>query len=98
MSAETIPALQAAASAVVSPRRVGMPWWAAPLVAVIAIAAMVCLRLILLPNQITPIGYGVPLVAFLWLRNRRWLWIATVAFAVISLLEIFVVIPTNQAP
>ena len=72
--------------------------WAAPLLTLVAVTVMLCLRLVLVPTQITPIGYGVPLVAFLWVRNRGWLWVATFAFAVISLVEIFVPLPTNTAP
>src|SRR5260370_21473835 len=74
------------------------PFWAAPLFTLISIAGMIGLRLVLLPNQITPIGYGIPMVAFLWLGSPRWLWIPTGAFAVISVVELFVTPPTNHLP
>jgi signal transduction histidine kinase len=98
MSAQTTTAVHVARLAGGSPRSDRVALWAAPLLTAMAIASMIVLRLVLLPDQITPIGYGIALVAFLWLRNRSWLWIATFAFAVISVLEIFVPMSTNTAP
>jgi signal transduction histidine kinase len=56
------------------------------------IALMVLIRLILWPNRMTPIGYGVPLIMFLWLRDRRVLWFSSIAFIVISAIEIFILL------
>jgi len=62
----------------------------------VVVVLMAVLRLWLLPDEVTPIGYGVPLIAFAWLRDRRLLWVTALAFAVISWVELFVTLPTNQ--
>jgi PAS domain S-box-containing protein len=74
-----------------------VPAWVALLVAAAAVALMALLRLQVLADRATPIGYGVPLVAFLWLRDRRYLWLAVVAFITIGLLEHFWVVPQRDA-
>jgi len=98
MSAETTTAVHVARVAGGLPRDDRITPWGAPLLTIVAVASMIVLRLVLLPNQITPIGYGIPLVGFLWLRNRSRLWIATFAFAIISVAEIFITTPTNSIP
>jgi signal transduction histidine kinase len=98
MSAETPTAAPVASVAGRSPRADRAALWGAPLLTLVAVTSMVVLRLFMLPNQITPIGYGIPLVVFLWFPSRRWLWVASFAFALISVLETFVPTSTNAVP
>jgi signal transduction histidine kinase len=72
------------------------PLWLNVLGAILGIALMVVLRLILFPNRMTPIGYGVPLILFVWLGDRRVLWGCAVAFIAISVIEIFVILPQHN--
>ena len=52
-------------------------------------AAMTWARLDIFPDRVLPIGYGVPLAAFLFFRGRRWLWLSVLAFAALSWVELF---------
>jgi PAS domain S-box-containing protein len=63
---------------------------------VAAIAVMAWIRLDLFPDRLLPIGYGVPLCLFLWARDRRLMWISAAAFAVLSYIEIYVVLPRHR--
>jgi signal transduction histidine kinase len=73
------------------------PLWLAVTVAVACILAMALLRLILFPHRVMPIGYGVPLILFVWLRHRGLLWFTAAAFTVISIVKFFVALPTNAS-
>src|SRR5438034_5035263 len=63
------------------------PLWVSIPIAVGLVAFMAWLRLFLLPHRIIPIGYGVPLIVFVWLRDRRILWITAACFAIISVIK-----------
>ena len=56
------------------------PLWAAVLVASLCIGGMAALRLVILPNYIIPIGYGVPIILIAWFRDRRVLWATFACF------------------
>jgi PAS domain S-box-containing protein len=68
---------------------------APPLLFLVSVGAMAWARLGMYPDRVLPIGYGVPLAAFLFLRSRRWLWISTLAFAVLSWVELYVFLPLH---
>jgi signal transduction histidine kinase len=72
------------------------PLWLNGAVTVAAIAAMVLLRLVFFPNRMTPIGYGVPLILFVWLGDWRFLWFCAAAFVAVSAIEIFYVLPVHN--
>jgi signal transduction histidine kinase len=80
------------------PQPTAQPLWLNLLVGGACVAAMAWLRLYALPDRITPIGYGVPLFLFIWLGDRRVLWGGVAAFTLISVLEIFVVLPASTNP
>src|SRR5690348_10343449 len=65
------------------------------MVSLAVIALMAVLRLVLLPDRVVPIGYGVPLVIFVWLRDRRLLWATTLAFLAVSAVKLFGLLPRN---
>jgi PAS domain-containing protein len=65
------------------------PLWVAVLISVAMIVTMATLRLVVFPQIVLPVGYGVPLAAFVWMRRRGLLWATAAAFAAISLTEIF---------
>src|SRR6266536_3111984 len=78
-----------------SPARLSQPeslWISIP-IAVGLVAVMAWLRLYLLPHRIIPIGYGVPLVVFIWLRRPRLLWATASCFAVISFIKLLILAP-----
>jgi PAS domain S-box-containing protein len=45
------------------------------------IAIMLIIRLGLFSHRVMPIAFGMPLVTFVWLRDRRLLWLTVCAFA-----------------
>ncbi|HLL90160.1 MAG TPA: GAF domain-containing protein, partial [Tepidisphaeraceae bacterium] len=62
------------------------------------IGVMVLLRLVLVHSDVLPIGYGVPLVLFVFIGHRRFLWTTAAAFALVSFAEIFSVKHGMQSP
>jgi signal transduction histidine kinase len=62
---------------------------------VVSVGLMAWVRLGMYPDRVLPIGYGVPLAAFLFLRDRRWLWASVVAFATLSWIELFLFLPRH---
>src|SRR5947208_282124 len=68
--AAAVAAAAAAAAAADRPSE-GIPL----LVAVAMIAGAAVLRLVIYNDRLLPIGFGVPLVLFGWLRSRRYLWV-----------------------
>ena len=65
------------------------PLWLSLAVALVVVAIAAWVRLALIPYQIIAIGYGVPLVIFVWLDHRRVLWATAAAFAIISVIKFF---------
>src|SRR5436305_9870139 len=57
------------------------------LVAVAMIAGAAVLRLVIYNDRLLPIGFGVPLVLFGWLRSRRYLWVTAAAFIGITFVK-----------
>jgi signal transduction histidine kinase len=73
------------------------PLWMNVLWAVLATGLMIWLRLVAYPDRMTPIGYGVPLILFIWLRDRRVLWACVAAFVVVSIFEISLLRQSNPS-
>ena len=48
------------------------PLWLAVTVVAVSIVVMALLRLALFPHKVVPIGYGVPLILFVWLRRSSY--------------------------
>ena len=71
------------------------PLWVAVVFSIAAITVMAGMRLVMLQDKVLPIAYGVPLVLFVWLRNRRLLWFTVAAFTVISITKFFWVLPVQ---
>lgn len=64
------------------------------------VVLLAIVRLWLFPHQVLPVAFGLPLLAFVWLRDRRYLWATVAAFAAIVLIEFFFILPeaTNGSP
>jgi PAS domain S-box-containing protein len=73
------------------------PLWLNLAGAVVAVTLMVLLRLVIFPDRMTPIGYGVPLILFVWLGDRRVMWGCAAAFVVTSVLEIVILRQHNAS-
>ena len=73
------------------------PAWVAVAVCVGAIVVMAALRLGMFPDRILPIAYGIPVVLFVWLRQRPLLWLAVLAFTAISTVKYFWALPRSGA-
>ncbi len=69
------------------------PLWLSVTIALLLLAVMAWIRLMLVPDRVVPIGYGAPLIAFIWLRDRRLLWMTAGLFAILTWVKIFVVLP-----
>ena len=70
-----------------------LPGWAGAVTAAVMIAAMALLRLVLAGHFPLPIGYGVPVVLIGFFRSRRLLWISAFAFAALSAIKFFILLP-----
>jgi signal transduction histidine kinase len=69
------------------------PQWAGATFAVALVALMAVLRLWFAGKFPLPIGYGVPVALMALFRSRRLLWLATLAFAVLSVIKFFFILP-----
>src|SRR6185437_10706039 len=69
------------------------PTWIAAVVALGLVVVMIVLRLVVARHFPLPIGYGVPIVLLAFFRNRKILWAAVLAFAVLSVIKFFVLFP-----
>jgi PAS domain S-box-containing protein len=78
--------------------RVGeKPLWLSVTVALVLLGLMAWIRLWVVGDRVVPIGYGVPLIVFIWLKDRRLLWMTAGLFAILTLIKIFVVLPAQPA-
>jgi len=69
------------------------PRWAGAAAAVAIVALMAFLRLVVAGHFPLPIGYGVPIVLMAFFRSRRLLWLTTLAFAILSIIKFFLLMP-----
>ena len=69
------------------------PVWLGASFALLLIVLMAVIRLGLAGKFPLPIGYGVPVVVLALFRSRRLLWFTTLAFAVLSIIKFFVILP-----
>ncbi len=60
---------------------------------ILSIAFMAWLRLIIFPDQVVPLTYGLPLLLCYWQRDRRLLWSMVLAFIVMSAFKNLYLIP-----
>ena len=74
------------------------PTWLAIVVCALAVTLMALLRLGLFPRQILPIAYGIPVVLFVWVGRRGLLWLAVLAFTLISTVKYFWLLPRSGDP
>lgn len=56
-------------------------------VCAVLVALMVVLRLWIYPSRFVPLGYGVPLLAYLWHRHRGLHWGTAAAFGLLVLFK-----------
>lgn len=57
------------------------------LVSIILVLLTAVFRLRLMGDILLPIGYGIPIIIFVWLNDRRYLWGAAISFAAISSIQ-----------
>jgi signal transduction histidine kinase/CheY-like chemotaxis protein len=69
------------------------PLWVGGVVCLLLLAVMAGLRLWILPHRIAPVAYGIPLVICALWQNRRLLWTLAAAFAVVTVVEVWSVLP-----
>jgi len=65
------------------------PMWLTATVSLMLLALTVVIRFWVWKTYFVPIGYAVPLLLFLWLRDRRFLWIVTLCFGVMTWYKLF---------
>jgi PAS domain S-box-containing protein len=71
------------------------PMWLAVVITVCLITAMALVRLVLFRHRVVPVGYGVPLILFVWLRQRPLLWLSVAAFTAMSLVKFYFLLPSH---
>jgi signal transduction histidine kinase len=69
------------------------PVWVAAGIAALLVALMVALRLFAAGKFTLPVGYGVPIVLLGFFRNRKVLWATVGAFAVLTIVKFFILLP-----
>src|SRR5947199_345553 len=57
------------------------------LIAAAVLAVVAYVRLVLLPKNVLPIAYGVPLLICIWFRDRRILWGLVAGFMLITFIK-----------
>src|SRR5206468_12652988 len=62
-------------------------------VTIAVVGVMVSMRLGLYAHRVMPIAFSVPLIAFIWLMDRRLLWITAGLFALATLIKYLVLLP-----
>src|ERR1051325_9348994 len=65
------------------------PLWLVASVSTALVAIAILVRFGLWGTYYVPIGYAVPLLVFLWLRDRRFLWIVAACFAAMTVYKLF---------
>lgn len=70
--------------------------WLALAVSVLAVAAMVLLRITLYPAEMVPLSYTLPLLLVLWHKDTRLLWGMAGAFAVLVIVKMLWVMPSGR--
>jgi PAS domain S-box-containing protein len=71
------------------------PLWFAVLLCALLLAGMAWLRLDVYGHMSIPIGFGVPIVAAAWTRNRRLIWGLVVIFILMTVYKIFYINPSG---
>jgi signal transduction histidine kinase/ActR/RegA family two-component response regulator len=64
------------------------------LLSALIVAAMAYVRLVVFPDRIVPLAYGLPLLLFLWRRDLVLLWAMAVAFCLILSSKMLVLLTT----
>jgi hypothetical protein len=65
------------------------------LVSVIVVLATAVFRLRLMADVSLPVGYGLPVILFVWLSDRRFLWATTACFAAMSAIKFYHILPDD---
>jgi PAS domain S-box-containing protein len=60
------------------------------------VGLMAAVRLGLFWHRVMPIAFGVPLVVFVWLRDRRLLWLTVATFAGVTILKYALFTPISE--
>jgi signal transduction histidine kinase len=73
------------------------PEWVSFVVCVAMIGGAAGLRLVMFGDRLLPIGFGVPLVLFGWLRSRRFLWVTAAGFIATTFFKFLDLLPKSTA-
>src|SRR3954464_10034984 len=56
---------------------------------------MAVFRLRVMSDVSLPIGYGIPIILFVWLCDRRFLWVTAACFTAISATKFYRILPED---
>jgi len=71
------------------------PFWFSLLISLVVVGFMAWMRLDVFPDRVFPLSSSLPLLLCLWLRNVRLLYGMAIVLSVVTLLKVFVVMPSN---
>src|SRR5688500_3397616 len=69
------------------------PTWVKVSVCAAVIGVMSAVRLGIFGHRVMPIAFGMPLIVFIWLRDRRLLWFTVAIFALVTLIKYIFLLP-----
>src|SRR6478672_2027804 len=72
------------------------PMWVKLAVCAAVIGVMTAVRLGFFGHRVMPIAFGMPLVAFAWLRDRRLLWATVTVFALVTIYKYTFMVPVSD--
>ncbi len=73
------------------------PMWVKLAVCAAVIGVMSVVRLVLYDHRVMPIAFGMPLVAFAWLRDRRLLWMTVGIFVAVTVYKYTFIMSVSDA-
>src|SRR5687768_3118931 len=69
------------------------PTWVKISVCAAVVGVMSVVRLGIFGHRIMPIAFGMPLIVFVWVRDRRLLWATVAIFALVTLIKYIFILP-----
>lgn len=74
------------------------PTWIAAVVSTALVLATAAVRLWFFADVSLPVGYGIPIVLFVWINNRRFLWATAACFTAIAFAKIAIIPADPHVP
>lgn len=73
-----------------------VPMWIKLTVCALLVGIMSAVRLGAFGHRVMPIAFGMPLIAFIWLRDRRLLWGTVAIFVLVTIIKYAFVLPIED--